>query len=154
MKIIYIHHADRNHDKNINRQEQDITEDGIIEAELIAKKMNKIKIKAIYTSPYLRCTHTAQIINKYINVPIYKDDFLNEMESSESWKDLQLRTSKGLDNIIKNNDEDDIIICITSGVNLSGFIYYFTKKEPDNNNPLIQAVMCSPVLFSTNNSQF
>ena len=154
MKIIYIHHADRNRDKSIPRQEQDITSDGIKEAKLIGKKLSQLKIKAIYSSPYKRCIHTAQIINENIQVPIIEKDFLNEMQTSETWKELQIRTSNGLEDIIKNNENDDIVICITSGVNLSGFIYYFTKKEQNNNNPIIQAVMCSPILFSTDNSCF
>ncbi len=154
MKIIYIHHADRCRNKSIPRQEQDITEDGIIEAKLITKKLSQLKIKKIYTSSYLRCIHTANIINESINAPIVERDFLNEMKNGETWKELQLRTIKGLDDIIKENNDEDIIICVTSGVNLSGFVYYFTKSEPSNSNPMIQAIMCSPILFSTDNSCF
>ena len=154
MKIIYVHHAERNRDKNIPRQEQDITNEGIIEAKLIEKKLSQLKIKAIYTSPYKRCIHTSQIINENIKVPIIETDFLNEMQNGETWKEIQLRTCNGIDNIIKNNESEDIIVCVTSGVNLSGFICYFTGIKPSNSNPWIQAITCSPVLFSTDNSCF
>ena len=71
MKILYVHHAERDRlNKNVERQLQDITESGIIEAELLAEIIKNFNITAIYTSPYLRCTHTAEIINKYNKVPI------------------------------------------------------------------------------------
>ena len=50
--------------------------------------------------------------------------------------------------------KDDLVICVSSGVNLSAFVYYFTKMKPSNDNPWIQAVTCSPVLFSTDNKCF
>ena len=69
MKIIYMHHAERdiNEIKDEKfRQMDDITQSGIKEAELLAERLNHIKVKAIVTSPYLRCKHTAEILNKYI----------------------------------------------------------------------------------------
>ena len=78
MRIIYMHHAERNigpnHNNPILRQEEDITKTGIEECELLGKEFvqntNNYNIKAIVTSPYLRCKHTSEIINKYLNVPI------------------------------------------------------------------------------------
>ena len=155
MQILYVHHAERDRsNKSIDRQYQDITENGIIEANLLAEKLKQVNITAIYTSPYLRCTHTANIINKYNNAPIYKEDRFNEMKNEETWKVFQIRHINALDEIIKKHNDDDFIICVSSGVNLSAFIYYFTKKEPSNDNPWIQALTISPVLFSTNNKVF
>lgn len=155
MQILYVHHAERDRsNKSIDRQNQDITENGIIEANLLAEKLKQIKITAIYTSPYLRCIHTAKIINKYNNAPIYEEDRFNEMKNEETWKEFQIRHITALDEIIENHNDEDFIICVSSGVNLSAFIYYFTKKEPSNDNPWIQALTISPVLFSTNNSVF
>lgn len=153
MKILYVHHAERDRlNKNIERQFQDITKNGITEAELLANKLKNFNITAIYTSPYLRCIHTAEIINKYNKVPIYEENRFNEMENSESWKEFQIRNMKAIDDIIKKHNDNDFIICVTSGVNLSAFIHYFTKLEPSNNNPLIQGITISPVLFSTDNT--
>ena len=76
------------------------------------------------------------------------------MKNEETWKEFQERHIKALDEIIEKHNDDDFIICISSGVNLSAFIYYFTKKEPSNDNPWIQALTISPVLFSTNNKVF
>lgn len=155
MQILYVHHAERDRfNKTVDRQLQDITENGIKEAQLLAEKLKQVNITAIYTSPYLRCVHTAEIINKYNNAPIYEEDRFNEMKNSETWKEFQIRHIEALDDIINKHNEEDFIICVSSGVNLSAFIYYFTKQEPSNDNPWIQALTTSPVLFSTNNKVF
>ena len=155
MQILYVHHAERDRkNKSVERQFQDITENGIKEADLLAEKLKQINIKAIYTSPYLRCMHTAEIISKYNNAPIYEETRFNEMKNGETWKEFQIRHMNALDEIIKKHNEDDFIVCVSSGVNLSAFIYYFTKQEPSNDNPWIQALTISPVLFSTNNKVF
>ena len=155
MQILYVHHAERDRsNKSIDRQYQDITENGIIEANLLAEKLKQVNVTAIYTSPYRRCAHTAKIINKYNNAPIYEEDRFNEMKNEETWKGFQIRHVNALDEITKKHNDNDFIICVSSGVNLSAFIYYFTKKEPSNDNPWIQALTISPVLFSTNNKVF
>lgn len=155
MKILYIHHAERDRKRKVlDRQLQDITENGIKETEILGEKLKELNlnIKAIYTSPYLRCIHTAEIINSYINVPIYEEPLFNEMNSYETWKEFSLRNMKAINNIIDTYKEDDFIICISSGVNLSAFVYYFNNITPNNNSPKIQALTTSPVLFSTDNS--
>ena len=155
MKVIYIHHADRNRsNKDVPRSEQDITENGIKEASLIAEKIKLLKIAAIYTSPYLRCRHTAEIINKYNKAPIYEEERFNEMMSGELYKEFQTRNMLAIDDIVKKYNDDDTVICITSGVNLACFVFYFTGINPSNDNPWIQGITCSPVLFSTNGDVF
>ena len=155
MQILYVHHAERDRaNKSIDRQYQNVTKNGIIEANLLAEKLKQKNITAIYTSPYLRCTHTAEIINKYNNAPIYEEDRFNEMKNEETWKEFQIRHINALNEIINKHNEDDFIVCVSSGVNLSAFIYYFTKQKPSNDNPWIQALTISPVLFSTNNKVF
>ena len=153
MKILYVHHAERDRlNKSVERQLQDITENGITEATLLANKLKDFNITAIYTSPYLRCTHTAEIINKYNKVPIYEEKRFNEKENSETWKEFYTRNMKAIDNIIQKHNDNDFIICVTSGVNLSAFVHYFTKLEPKNDNPIVQGITISPVLFSTDNT--
>lgn len=155
MKILYVHHAERDTITKVSdRQLQDITESGIKETEILGQKLKELNlnIKAIYTSPYLRCMHTAEIINSYISVPIYEEPLFNEMNSFETWKEFSLRNITGIKNIINSHNDDDFIICISSGVNLSPFIYYFTNITPTNDSPKIQALTTSPVLFSTDGS--
>ncbi len=157
MRVIYVHHAERDisnvkGNPNADRRKDDITENGQIECQLLAEKFKHLNIAAIYTSPYLRCKHTAELINEYSKSPIICDDRLNEIERGESWEHLQLRINKILTEIIEKHAEDDTIVCVSSGVNISGFIFYFTGIKPSNSNPWIQAVSTSPVLFSTNNN--
>ena len=152
MKIIYMHHAERNIGNNHNnpelRQLEDITSIGIQEAELLSKRMEKQNIKAIVTSPYLRCVHTAEIINKYHNVPIVVDERFNEMYSGEEWQNLLKRNMEAIDSIVNTYNDDDTIICITSGVNFSAFVCYFYNIEPNNNVPWSQAADISPIIFT------
>ena len=155
MKILYVHHAERDRISICSdRQLQDITENGIKETKILGEKLKNLNlnIKGIYSSPYLRCMHTAEIINSYIDVPIYEEPLFNEMNSSETWKEFSLRNMKAIDNIINKHNDEDFIICISSGVNLSPFIYYFNNISPTNDSPKIQALTTSPVLFSTDGS--
>jgi len=50
--------------------------------------LSQLKIRAIYTTPYLKCVHTVQITNENINVSIIEKEFLNEMQNGETWKEL------------------------------------------------------------------
>ncbi len=154
MKIIYMHHAERDigekHFDPILRQEEDITELGIKCADLIAERTKSKKFTAIYTSPYLRCKHTAEIINKYHNVSIIEDKRFNEKEMDEPWEDLLKRNMEAIDDIVKKYDDDDLVVCLTSGVNISAFICYFYGIKPSNDVPWTQAADISPVVFTTN----
>ena len=153
MKIIYMHHAERNIRENHNdsklRQLEDITERGIKEAELLAERLKNQNITAIVTSPYLRCRHTAEIINKYHNSPIVEDERFNEMNYGEEWKDLLRRNIEAIDDIVKSYNDDDTIICVTSGVNFSAFVCYFYNIEPTNDTPWSQAGDISPIIFTS-----
>lgn len=151
MKIIYMHHAERNISENNNpelKQYEDITEVGIQEAELLSKRLKNQNITAIITSPYLRCKHTAEIINKYHNSPIIEDERFNEMNSREEWKDLLKRNMEAIDNAVNKYTDDDTIVCITSGVNFSAFVCYFYGIEPTNDVPWSQAGDISPIIFT------
>ena len=152
MKIIYMHHAERDIGKNHNnpklRQLEDITELGKKEAELLAERLKNINVTAIVTSPYLRCKHTAEIINKFHNSPIIYDERFNEMNSNEEWEHLLKRNIAAIDDIVNSYEDDDTIICITSGVNFSAFVCYFYDIKPTNNVPWSQAGAISPINFT------
>ena len=150
MNIIYMHHAERDI-KNNNpelKQFDDITARGIQEAELLAEKFKTRNITAIVTSPYLRCKHTAEIINKYHNSKIIEDERFNEMNPGEEWEDLLKRNMAAIDSIINSYQDDDTIICITSGVNFSAFVCYFYNITPTNDIPWSQAGAISPIIFT------
>lgn len=151
MRIIYMHHAEReigpNHHDPILRQEEDITELGVKDAETISERYKDENITAIVTSPYLRCTHTAEIINKYHNAPIIEDERFNESKKGEHWPDLLQRNMEAIDVIVSTYNDEDTIVCVTSGVNLSAFICYFYGIKPSKEVPFSQAGAISPVNF-------
>ena len=158
MKVIYMHHAERDSKKeNIGHPElrmmEDITAFGVKEANIIAEKLkNRKDIKAIYTSPYLRCRHTADIINTNLSIPIIEDERINEIKKGEEWKDFLIRNIELLKELDNKYKKEDTIICVTSGVNLTAFICYFYGIKPTNELVGCQGFSMSPVNFVSNGS--
>jgi len=149
MKIVYMHHAERDiNDNSVDKDLQDITEDGIKEATLLASKLPLINVTKIYSSIHKRCIHTANILNKDLGLEIKIDERFNEKIKEESWEEFINRNKEAIKDIISNGNSDDVVLCITSGVNISAFIAYFTG----NDNIKSQGLTMSPVLFSTDNT--
>ena len=153
MYFFYIHHGDREIKDGLS-QDNPLTRLGVADAKLTAKTFNKLKsklnIKAIYTSEFLRCKQTAQIINKKLKVPIFEDARLNEFKSvsGETWLDCQNRTISLLKEILMAYDDTDCVICVTSGVNLTAFIDVAYNLKPNENLPFPVVPMCSSVGFN------
>ena len=153
MKIVYVHHGNRKR-SNPPTQNDDLTEIGYKDCELTAELFNnegiRKNIKAIYTSPYFRCRKTAEIINKHLNVNIINDDRLNEFveASGESWTDVQNRIIDILDEIVEKYNDDDIVICVTSGVNVAGFIVKAFGLNASQETPFLAIPSCSPIMFN------
>lgn len=158
MKIIYMHHAERNITESTEipelRQLDDITKRGEDIANILAERFKGLKVTAIITSPYLRCKHTAKIINRYLKAPIIEDERLNEVYGNIEWSDALNRNIAAIDDIIRKYDNDDTIICVTSGVNISAFICYFYNIKPNNNIPYTQAVDISPIMFNYDKTNY
>ncbi|MBQ7466666.1 MAG: histidine phosphatase family protein [Clostridia bacterium] len=158
MRIIYVHHALRDGSGGLN-QDNDITKlgekDAKVQAEILSS-LNKIRYKAIYTSPYYRCKKTALILNKKLNLPIFEDERLNEFErcSKETWLDVQTRITDCLHDIVNKYEDDDVVICVTSGVNVAAFINLAYKLKPSANAPFIGVSSCSPLGFTIDKSCF
>lgn len=172
MKIFYIHHALR--DKgNPPSQNDGILPLGIKDAENTAElfKMisenSKSKFKAIYTSPYYRCAKTAEIINKYMNLPIYEEPRFNEFHNvfevlakgqdaaeTETWLECQTRIRDAVKDIVFKYDDDDAVICVTSGVNITAFISLAFKIPTSESHPFPWVPSCSPVGFDIDKSCF
>ncbi len=147
-----MHHAERNvNKKNLDsesRQLDDITKTGVDIAKLLAKRFKEKKISAIISSPYLRCMHTAKIINKYHKLSIVEDCRLNEKNMDEEWKDFLKRNMEAIDDVVNSYNDDDTIIFVTSGVNFSAFVCYFYNIDPTNDVPWSQASDISPITFT------
>ena len=159
MKIFYVHHAPR--DKgNPPSQNDGITELGKKDADLVSLLMEEgkkyVNIKAIYASPFRRCTETAKIINNKIKVPIFEDARFNEFGSieNESWIDCQKRIIAGIKDIVYKYDDNDCVLCVTSGVNITAFISLAYKFKPSQDLPFPMVINCCPICFEINKNSF
>ena len=163
MKIIYVHHALRELG-NPPTQDDKIQPLGIKDAKTTAKLLkimsenSKSNFKAIYTSPYYRCKKTAEIINKHINLPIYEEPRFNEFKKvfevlegnqkvakTETWENCQIRIRNAILDIVEKYEENDTVICVTSGVNITAFISLAFKIKPCENLPFPWVPSCSPI---------
>lgn len=172
MKIIYVHHALRQKG-NPPTQEDGIQPLGIKDAEVTAELLktmsdnSKSKFKAIYTSPYFRCAKTAEIINKHINLPIFEEPRFNEFNNvfnavngnktiteTETWSECQTRIREAIKDIVFKYDDNDTVICVTSGVNISAFIGLAYKIPISEDIPFPWVPSCSPICFEIDKSCF
>lgn len=170
MKIIYVHHALRNKG-NPPSQDDDIQPLGVKDAEIVAEILKlmsqNLNFKAIYTSPYFRCAKTAEIINKHTNVPIFEEPRFNEFNNvfniikngkqslkKESWLDCQRRIRDAIKDIVYKYEENDTVVCVTSGVNIAAFISLAFKIKPNKNLPFPMVPSCSPIGFDIDKSCF
>ena len=147
MKIIYVHHAERDFNDINLRQLDDITLDGVKDADLLSSKIAKLNVTKIITSSYLRCKHTAEILNKNLSVDIIYEDRFNEFKKGETIEEFLKRNIDAIEDIINAYNDSDNIICVTSGVNLTAFICHYYNINYDNKTPLVQAFSTSPVIF-------
>lgn len=170
MKIFYVHHALRNIG-NPPTQNDDIKPLGIKDAKIVSKlfteaKSKYLNIRAIYTSNYLRCLKTAEIINKKLNVPIIAEPRFNEFvgvhsavkgkenKNGETWVECQNRIIAALKDIVNTYNDNDAVICVTSGVNITAFISVAYGIKPSNNLPFPLVPSCSPIGFDIKKEMF
>ncbi|MGN0798750.1 MAG: histidine phosphatase family protein [Christensenellales bacterium] len=172
MKIIYIHHALRAVG-NPPTQNDGIQPLGIKDAETTAELLkgvsdkSKSTFRAIYTSPYYRCSETAKLINKYINLPIYEEPRFNEFNKvfeviqgdksitkTETWSECQTRIRNAIKDIVDKYNNNDTVICVTSGVNITAFIGLAYKIPVSENMPFPWVPSCSPIGFEIDKSMF
>jgi broad specificity phosphatase PhoE len=162
MKVFYCHHALRDLG-NPPTQEDGLKELGIKDANLVGQIFQdnkKSKVKAIYTSTYFRCRETANIINKYLNVPVIDDARLNEYvgvhnavkgidndKDIETWKDAQERVIDAIKDVVIAGDDNDMVIMVTSGVNITAFVALAYGIKPSNDLPFPLVPSCSVVGF-------
>lgn len=171
MKIFYVHHMLRATSKSPS-QNDGVEKLGKKDAKLTAKlflyaKNKGVNIKAIYTSTYFRCIETTKIINKYIKVPIIEDERLNEFvgtdgakkyglppDTAETWLNCQNRIIACLKDIVDKYNKDDVVICVTSGVNLTAFISLAYQVKPSEKLPFPLVPSCSPIAFEIDKTNF
>lgn len=152
MKVIYIHHANRQKG-NPPSQNDGISEVGLKDLEVTKELLNmankKQKISTIYTSQFFRCTKTAEVINTDIKAKVVVDIRLDEVGSveNETWVDAQIRLHEFLDEIVEKHDDSDTVVCVTSGINLGAFVAKSLNLKPSRNFPMYGVPSCSPIVF-------
>lgn len=172
MKIVYVHHALRQMG-NPPSQDDKLKPLGVKDAKITAELLrdmfetSKYNLKAIYTSPYYRCAKTAEIVNKHLKLPIFEDDRFNEFNKvfevlqgektitkKESWVDCQKRIREAIKDIVFKYNNNDAVICVTSGVNIAALIGLAFKIKPSKNTPFPWVPSCSPIAFDIDKKCF
>ena len=172
MRIIYLHHALRQLG-NPPSQDDKLQPLGEQESELVGKLLKiisdntKSTFRAIYTSPYYRCAKTAEIINKHLNLPVFEDARFNEFNkvfeavqnkadssTSKPWVECQTRIREAIKDIVFKYDDNDTVICVTSGVNITAFIGLAYKIPVSEDLPFPFVPSCSPIGFDIDKSCF
>ena len=64
------------------------------------------------------------------------------------------RTKEALDDIVHSYEDKSTIVCVTSGVNLTGFICYFYNIEQTKDIVWAKAISTSPVRFTSGSWDF
>ena len=152
MNLIFVHHANRKRG-NPSTQQDGITclgkKDAKLTAEILKLASKEMKIVAIYTSSFVRCTKTAEILNAKLGTMLVEDERLNEFRSmgDETWTECQARVIDCLREITKKFGQDDSVIVITSGTNLAGFMDFAYNLEPSENSPFFRLPSCSPIVL-------
>lgn len=162
MLIYYVHHGERDRG-DVKSQDDKLTKIGEKDAINVGKmiysayKKNRTlnKLKAIYSSPYYRCKRTAELINRDLNLEIYEDNQLNEHDGRyETWEECQERVRKCLFDIVSKYDDNDVVICVTSGVNLAAFTSLAYKLKPSKDAPFMSVSSCSIIGFNLTKKNF
>lgn len=153
MKIIYLHHGRRKFGTSPS-QFDGITElgkkDARLSAEILLEARKELYIKAIYSSTFPRCTETAEIVGDVLKIPVSLEPRFNEFKSmgEETWTECQERTIQALCEIINAHGDNDTVICVSSGLNLSAFISLFFGLTPSEDMPFLRVPSCSMVTFN------
>ena len=160
MKFVFVHHAHRAKG-NPKSQDDDITllgeQDAKVVAMLFAEGQEKgANIQAIFTSPFKRCMKTAKIINEKINVPICEEPRFNEVRSvpGETWIEFQNRMRSAIYDLVCKYDDEDMVVCVTSGANVIAFMQLVFKLKPSEDAPFVQIPSCSPLIFEITKENF
>ncbi len=146
MKIIFVRHGNV---PGLSDRER-LTDIGIRQAKLLAKRLKREGIDKIYSSDLPRAEHTAEFISKELNLPVERRECLREYNDGIFFKDKKNWTAvhkkqyrelksflRGLD---KNREKDvTILLVIHSVVNkliISKFmkinykkIYFFQQRH-------------------------
>jgi len=144
MKIVYLHHAHRDRSGG-TAQSNPLSKHGEREAKIVGDVVKNIPVKTIYMGEYLRYAQTAEHVNRHTDAPIKIDARLNEFDGDKDA--FRARTHAFLRDIIDAHENDDVVFCITSGVNLNEFLTFFMNCKPKDGFQYVQAAGVCPIIF-------
>lgn len=112
MIVYIIRHADRLKDGN-RTPESPLSQKGIRQAKMVAKRVTKLGIDVIYSSTYERAHETARVIAKELDKPIELWDRLVEANSDiETFEQLNQRTEEVLKHLISHHG-GQTVLCVS-----------------------------------------
>ena len=99
-----------------------LSEDGLKQAKIVARRLAGIKIDIIYSSTYLRAKRTAEVISKEIDEPIeYWGKLIEAGSSEENFKGLNRRAEKILEHLISHH-RDQSVLCVSHATMIEAII--------------------------------
>lgn len=161
MKIYFVRHGQTNANANmqsgqtIEELDEPLNDIGIQQAEDLAVQLKNTHFDFIISSPLKRALQTAEIVNKYHQLPVATEDRLQERNAStyidiKTWNDLfdfdknvQLQGSESLhdffdriqdyfDELKKSYPDKNILIVSHGGV--QHVLYAYANKLPRSGN--------------------
>lgn len=98
MNVYFIRHAES--EGNLNKIHQgenvSLSEEGRVQAKLVANRFRNIPVDIIYASPYLRAKQTAIIISEELNLPVEYWEELKELKRPSELEGLKYSDPKAL----------------------------------------------------------
>lgn len=167
MKLYFVRHGQTdanvamNNGQLIGEYDEPLNVIGIKQAEDLAEQLKDSKFDAIISSPLLRAKQTAEIVNKYHDLPIVFDAAWRERQADtyidpESWNDLfdfdkniQVANSESLGDFfdriyvaldkLKNEYANSTILVVSHG-GVHHALYAYVNKLPHTGNVRISRV--------------
>lgn len=86
-------------------KKSNLTEEGIKQAHRLGEELKTLAIDLIYHSPFQRVAKTAEIINQYLNVPIFVEERLKQYDcgihNGKTWKEREAFYAHELEKLTK-----------------------------------------------------
>lgn len=174
--MCFMRHGEDKKKAGVNIEDLGLTRRGIRDVKKSCKYYLRYDIKSIYCSPAVRTVQTANILAKYLKVPVTVLDDLNERfrinhkpnttEEKEWWADFLTynntqrkhetcktffdRYFKALDEIKACHDEaDENVIIVGHSASLYAISAYFHGIPKDGKVVWMQCGTCSRINFET-----
>ena len=115
MQVYFVRHAESLANKaGLDRtSETPLSENGLKQARIVAKRLANLKIDLVYSSTLVRAKQTAGVISKKIKTPIEDWDHLIEANTHpEGFSDLNLRSKNILDHLLSHH-RDQVVVCVS-----------------------------------------